>query len=66
MESWRENDEGATPLGGGGLDTEPMVQWLRYWIYGDQAAREWFFGPNCTLCGGDWTDIQQKNHDFER
>jgi hypothetical protein len=54
------------PLGGGVLDTDPMIAWLRYWIYGDESERNWFFGPSCMLCGGDWTDIQPKNHDWGR
>ena len=48
------------PLGNGSLDTEPAIAWLRYWIYGDQSQRGWFFGEDCRLCS--WEDVRRKNH----
>ncbi len=48
------------PLNTGGEDAEPAIAWLRYWIYGDQAQRAWFFGDDCTLCS--WPDFRRKNH----
>jgi hypothetical protein len=53
------------PLGAGVLDTDPMIAWLRYWIYGDASQREWFFGADCKLCADPWTEIQRKNHEWE-
>ena len=54
------------PLGAGGLDAEPAIAWLRYWIYGDEAQRPWFFGADCNLCGKDpWVMPLRKNHDWE-
>jgi hypothetical protein len=41
-------------------DWAPALAWLRYWIYGDQSQKEWFFGDNCMLC--DWPDFRRKNH----
>jgi hypothetical protein len=41
-------------------DWEPAIAWLRYWIYGDQSQKAWFFGEDCTLC--DWPDFRRKNH----
>lgn len=38
------------PIGNGGADTEPAIAWLRFWIYGDERQRDWFFGPNCKVC----------------
>jgi hypothetical protein len=38
-----------------------MVAWLRYWIYGDQGARKYFFGDDCVLCTDPWTGTQRKN-----
>jgi hypothetical protein len=48
------------PLGSGGVDVEPAIAWLRYWLYGDQSQRAWFFGDDCMLC--DWPDFRRKNH----
>jgi hypothetical protein len=53
-----------TPIGNGGQDAEPTIQWLRYWLYGDQAAKVWFFGDDCTLCKMPWGMIQKKNYDW--
>jgi hypothetical protein len=53
-----------TPLGDGKQDADPTIQWLRYWLYGDQAARKWFFGADCTLCTAPWM-AQKKNGNFD-
>ena len=53
-----------TPIGDGGQDADPMIAWLRYWLYGDQAQRHWFFGDDCTLCVSPWGNIQRKNYDW--
>ena len=53
------------PLGDAGPERAPGVAWLRYWVYGDQNARGWFFGSDCTLCESPWTDIQRKNHAWD-
>jgi hypothetical protein len=54
------------PLGAGGLDAEPAIAWLRYWIYGDDAQKPWFFGADCNLCGKDpWVAPMRKNHAWE-
>ncbi|HVU03401.1 MAG TPA: dienelactone hydrolase family protein [Polyangiaceae bacterium] len=50
------------PLGGAGDERAPAVAWLRYWVYGDQGARSYFYGTDCKLCQAPWTDIQRKNH----
>ena len=44
----------------GTTDMPPAIAWLRYWIYGDQSARDWFFGTSCRLCS--WPDVRKKNH----
>jgi hypothetical protein len=49
------------PLNDAGEERAPAVAWLRYWVYGDQAARGYFYGASCTLCDSPWTDIQRKN-----
>lgn len=53
------------PLGNGGKDAGPAVAWLRYWLYGDQAQKEWFYGANCKLCQAPWAGILRKNHTWE-
>ena len=44
---------------------DDATAWLRYWLYGDEAQRAWFFGSDCTLCKAPWTDIQRKNHEWD-
>jgi hypothetical protein len=53
------------PLGNAGSDRAPLVAWLRYWIHGDQGARGFFFGSDCTLCKAPWTEIERKNHTWQ-
>jgi hypothetical protein len=56
---------GATHLeilsAGGGRERAPIVAWLRYWVYGDEGARDFFHGDACTLCVAPWTNPQRKN-----
>ena len=54
-----------TPLGDGQQDADPMIAWLRYWLYGDQAQRKWFFGADCTLCVEPWGMVQKKNYEWD-
>jgi hypothetical protein len=51
------------PLNDAGQERAPAVAWLRYWVLGDEGARNWFFGPSCILCMDPWTVIQRKNGD---
>jgi len=53
------------PLGNAGQERAPLVAWLRYWIYGDQGAKPWFFSSDCTLCKSPWADIQRKNNTWQ-
>jgi hypothetical protein len=53
-----------TPIGNGGQDAEPTIEWLRYWLYGDPSAKKWFFGDDCTLCVSPWGMVQKKNYDW--
>ncbi|MFB4309830.1 alpha/beta hydrolase [Actinomadura sp. GTD37] len=34
--------------------------WLKWQLKGDAAAKQFFVGPDCGLCGTEWT-VQQKN-----
>jgi len=52
------------PLGDAGDERAPLIAWLRLHVYGDQAAKPWFYGDACTLCKDPWTDIQRKNGDW--
>jgi hypothetical protein len=47
----------------GAQDFPPAIAWLRYWIYGDQAQKDWFFGASCKLCS--WPDVRKKNHTWD-
>jgi hypothetical protein len=50
-----------TPINTAGPERAPAVAWLRLWVYGDQAARKYFDGPDCTLCKDPWSNPQTKN-----
>jgi hypothetical protein len=45
----------------GGVETPAIVAWLRYWIYNDQAAKNYFYGDDCVMCKDPWTDPKRKN-----
>ncbi|MDD9932293.1 MAG: alpha/beta hydrolase [Myxococcales bacterium] len=32
----------------------PITAWLRYWINGDEGAREFFAGTDCGMCASPW------------
>jgi hypothetical protein len=44
----------------GGRELAPMVAWLRLWVFGDEGAKPFFYGTDCTLCKGDWTMPESK------
>jgi hypothetical protein len=48
------------PLNDAGEERGPTMAWLRLWLYGDQAARPYFDGADCTLCKDPWTNPQRK------
>jgi hypothetical protein len=50
-----------TPTGDADGERAPAVAWLRLWVYGDQGARNYFYGDNCILCSNPWTNPQRKN-----
>jgi hypothetical protein len=50
-----------TPLGDAADERAPMVAWLRLWVYGDEAAKKYFYGDDCLLCSAPWTNPQRKN-----
>ena len=50
-----------TPINTGGPERAPAIAWLRLWVYGDQAARQYFDGADCILCKDPWTNPQTKN-----
>jgi hypothetical protein len=46
---------------GGGNERPAIVAWMRYWIYGDTGATDYFFGDDCVLCQAPWENPQRKN-----
>jgi hypothetical protein len=63
-------DEGAVICVGGVLglgacqtavaEHAPIIAWLRLWTCGDQNAKKFFYGDDCTLCRSPWTKPQRK------
>ena len=45
----------------GGLETPVIIAWIRYWVYNDQGAGDYFFGDDCVLCSSPWSDLQRKD-----
>ena len=45
----------------GGVETPAIVAWIRYWIYNDQGAKNYFYGDDCVMCKAPWTNPQRKN-----
>jgi hypothetical protein len=43
-----------TEIALGGQYIAPITAWLRYWVYGDQGAKNFFFGNNCKVCTSPW------------
>jgi hypothetical protein len=50
-----------TPLNDAADERAPAIAWLRLWVYGDQGARPYFYGDDCTLCNAPWQNPQRKN-----
>jgi hypothetical protein len=46
---------------GGGDERKAILAWMRYWIYGDTGARNFFFGDDCVLCKSPWENPQRRN-----
>jgi hypothetical protein len=44
-----------------GVEAPAMIAWLRYWIYDDQNAKQYFFGDDCVMCKSPWTNTQRKH-----
>jgi dienelactone hydrolase len=44
-----------------GVEAPAMIAWLRYWIYDDQNAKQYFFGDDCVMCNSPWTNTQRKH-----
>ncbi len=46
--------------GGAKVEQGPIVAWLRMLACEDSAAREYFYGSDCSMCVQPWT-AQKKN-----
>jgi hypothetical protein len=46
---------------GGGEERKAIVAWMRYWIYNDTGAKNFFYGNDCVLCKSPWQNPQRKN-----
>lgn len=42
------------PCSGASKERAPIVAWIRLWACADSAAKRYFYGPNCVLCGSPW------------
>ena len=48
-------------MNGGGDERPAILAWMRYWIYNDAGASNYFFGNDCVLCKSPWQNPQRKN-----
>ncbi|HEX2957757.1 MAG TPA: hypothetical protein VHO70_13060, partial [Chitinispirillaceae bacterium] len=46
---------------GGGEERKAIVAWMRYWIYNDTGARNYFWDSDCIVCKAPWQNPQRKN-----
>ena len=46
--------------GDAAVEQAPAVAWLRYWTCGDQGAKPYFYGDDCTMCKSPWGMPQRK------
>lgn len=37
-----------------GNELAPFIGWLRLWVFGDEGAKPFFYGPDCKLCKAPW------------
>jgi dienelactone hydrolase len=44
-----------------GVEAPAMIAWIRYWVYNDQEAAQYFYGDDCIMCMSPWTNTQRKN-----
>jgi hypothetical protein len=42
------------------IEHAPTIAWLRLWTCGDQNAKKFFYGDDCTLCMTPWSMPQRK------
>jgi hypothetical protein len=42
------------------VERAPTIAWLRLWVCGDENAKKFFYGDDCTLCQSPWTTPQRK------
>jgi dienelactone hydrolase len=54
-------DHGYINSNGGGEERKAIVAWMRYWIYNDTGAKNFFWGNDCVLCKAPWENPQRKN-----
>lgn len=54
-------DHGYISQNNGGVQRPAIVAWLRYWIYNDTGARNYFYGADCVMCKAPWENPQRKN-----
>jgi dienelactone hydrolase len=53
-------DHGYISQNNGGAERPAIVAWLRYWIYNDTGARNYFYGNDCVMCKAPWENPQRK------
>lgn len=46
---------------GSGEERKAITAWMRYWIYNDTGAKNYFFGDDCVLCKAPWENPRRKN-----
>ena len=54
-------DHGYIGTKGGGEERKAIVAWMRFWIYNDTGAKNFFYGDDCVLCKAPWENPQRKN-----
>jgi len=55
-------DHGYIQQNSGGAERPAIIAWLRYWVYGDDGGKKYFYGDDALMCKSPWTTgCQRKN-----
>lgn len=55
-------DHGYIQQNNGGAERPAIIAWLRYWVYGDDGGKKYFYGDDALMCKSPWTTTCQRKN----
>jgi hypothetical protein len=55
-------DHGYIQQNNGGAERPAIIAWLRYWVYGDEGGKKYFYGDDALMCKSPWTTTCQRKN----